>query len=157
MKTNAVSARRRLMGESGAQLLEFAMVLPILLMIIGAIAEFGVMFRTNSVVANAAREGARIAAIPGNETNNYETARARIAETLADGGLAGGRVITITTENVTIATSTVAAGVRVTVGYTHPTLFLGPIVAIMNGTFAQAILIQSTAVMRTEIAAVAGT
>jgi Flp pilus assembly protein TadG len=157
VKTNAVSARRRLMGESGSQLLEFAMVLPILLMIIAAIAEFGVMFRTNSVVANAAREGARIAAIPGNEENNYETARARIAETLTEGGLAGGRVITITPESVTIATSTVAAGVRVTVAYTHTTLFMGPIVAIMNGTFAQAILIQSTAVMRTEIAAVAGT
>lgn len=157
MKANAVSAPRRLMGESGSQLLEFAMVLPILLMIIAAIAEFGVMFRTNSVVANAAREGARIAAIPGNETNNYETARARIAETLADGGLAGNRVITITAENVTIAPATNGAGARVTVAYTHTTLFLGPIVAIMNGTFAQAILIQSTAVMRTEIAAVAGT
>ena len=157
MRKNALSARRRLMGESGSQLLEFAMVLPILLMIIAAIAEFGVMFRTNSVVANAAREGARIAAIPGNDQNNYETARARIAETLAEGGLAGGRVITITPENVTIAAATNGAGVRVTVAYTHTTLFMGPIVAIMNGTFAQAILIQSTAVMRTEIAAVAGT
>ncbi len=148
---------RRLTGESGSQLVEFAMVLPILLLVLAAIVDFGVMFRTNSVVANAAREGARIAAIPGNEQNNYETVRARVAETLTEGRLTGPSVVTITPEAVTIAASTNGAGTRVTVAYTHTTLFLGPIVAIMNGTFAQAILIQSTAVMRTEIAAVAGT
>ena len=75
----STSARRRLAGESGSQLVEFAMILPILLMIIAAIVDFGVMFRTNAVVTNAAREGARLAAIPGNDQNNYETVRARVA------------------------------------------------------------------------------
>ena len=151
------SARRRVAGESGSQLVEFAMILPILLMIIAAIVDFGVMFRTNAVVTNAAREGARLAAIPGNDQNNYETVRARVAETLTEGRLTGPSVVTITPEAVTIAASTNGAGARVTVAYTHTTLFLGPIMAIMNGTFAQAIQMTAVAVMRTEIAAVAGT
>ena len=159
MMTRGATRRctRRLAGESGSQLVEFAMVLPLLLMILAAIAEFGVLFRTNAVVTNAAREAARIAAIPGNQENNYETARARVAEVLADGRLTGPVVVNVTIQNVTIAAGTQAAGVRVNVSYTHTTLFLGPIVAIMNGTFAQAIQMQAVAVMRTEIAAVAGT
>ena len=151
------SLMRRVAGEGGSQLVEFAMVLPIILMILAAIAEFGVLFRTNAVVANAAREGARIAVIPGNEQNNYETARARVAEVLAEGRLTGPVVVNVTVQNFTIAAGTNAAGARVSVWYTHTTLFLGPIVAIMNGTFAQAIQMQAVAVMRTEIAAVAGT
>jgi Flp pilus assembly protein TadG len=151
------SALGRLGAQSGSQLIEFALVLPILLMIVAGIADFGILLRTNSVTANAAREGARIAVIPGNEENDYALARARVAEALAEGNLTGAAVVTVAQESVTIAPNTLAAGVRVTIDYAHNTLFLPTIVGFINGTFAQTITIQSTAFMRTEIAAVSGT
>jgi Flp pilus assembly protein TadG len=146
---------RSLRSSDGGQLVEFALVLPILLMILTAIMEFGFMLRTNSVSAAAAREGARMAVIPGAEEDNYLMVRSRVNTALAEGNLDPGRAnITIVAENVTIAPNTVAAGVRVNVAYTYTTMFLGPIFAIINGSFAQSIVIQTTAVMRTQIAAV---
>ena len=48
-------------SEDGAQLVEFALVLPMLLLVVLGIAEFGFIFQRYEVVTNAAREGARIA------------------------------------------------------------------------------------------------
>ncbi len=142
-------------SSEGGQLVEFALVLPILLMILTAIMEFGFMLRTNSVTAAAAREGARMAVIPGAEEDNYIRVRSRVNTALAEGNLTPALAnITVVQENITIAPNTVAAGVRVNVAYTYNTMFLGPILAIINGSFAQSIVIQTTAVMRTEIAAV---
>lgn len=45
--------------ESGVQLLELALVLPILLLLFGAVAEFGRYFYEYTTVAKAARVGAR--------------------------------------------------------------------------------------------------
>ena len=52
-------------SEDGAQLVEFALVLPLLLLVMLGIAEFGFMFQRYEVVTNAAREGARLAVLPG--------------------------------------------------------------------------------------------
>ena len=52
-------------SEDGAQLVEFALVLPLLLLVVLGIAEFGFMFQRYEVVTNAAREGARLAVLPG--------------------------------------------------------------------------------------------
>ena len=52
-------------SEDGAQLVEFALVLPMLLLVVLGIAEFGFIFQRYEVVTNAAREGARIASLPG--------------------------------------------------------------------------------------------
>ncbi len=53
----------RLARREGQSLVEFALVLPILLLIIVGILEFGIAFRTYQVVTNAAREGARTAVL----------------------------------------------------------------------------------------------
>ena len=52
-------------SEDGAQLVEFALVLPLLLLVVLGIAEFGFIFQRYEVVTNAAREGARMAVLPG--------------------------------------------------------------------------------------------
>jgi Flp pilus assembly protein TadG len=54
----APSRRRR-----GATLLEFALVVPVLMLILLGIMEFGWLTHNQLVVANAAREGARLAAV----------------------------------------------------------------------------------------------
>ncbi len=57
--------RRRGRREDGAELIELAIVLPILLLVVAAIIDFGFLFQRYEAVTNAAREGARIAVLPG--------------------------------------------------------------------------------------------
>jgi Flp pilus assembly protein TadG len=67
-------------AEQGSAVVEFALVLPILLLIVFGIINFGVLLYNQSVITNAAREGARWAAIHssavyGNTcTNSYSAA-----------------------------------------------------------------------------------
>lgn len=59
--------------ERGVQLLETAIVIPIMLVLFGAVAEFGRYFYEYTTVAKAARVGARyLAAKSVNSSTNYE-------------------------------------------------------------------------------------
>ncbi len=144
---------KRLPSQNGAALVELAIVMPMLLLILSGIAEFGLMLRVFEITTNAAREGARLAALPGNEENDYALVRARVESYLADAALPGARTIAVVPEPVALGALS-ANGARVTVTYTHDCQFLGPIAALMNGSFTDEITLQSFAVMRTEIAAV---
>ena len=53
MRINKVSA------EKGAALVEFALVFPLLLLLLMGIVEFGLLFHNKQVLTNASREGAR--------------------------------------------------------------------------------------------------
>ena len=55
--------RRAMRGDHGAQAVEFALIVPVVLLIIFAIIQFGFAFNTQVTVTQAAREGARLAAI----------------------------------------------------------------------------------------------
>ena len=55
-------ARRR--GERGQAIVELALTLPLLLLVVLGIFDFGLMFQRFEVVTNAAREGARVAVLP---------------------------------------------------------------------------------------------
>jgi len=59
--------------EDGQSVVEFALVLPILLMVVLGIMEFGWLFYGNIVMTSAAREGARVAVVGGTPTQ-IETA-----------------------------------------------------------------------------------
>jgi Flp pilus assembly protein TadG len=50
---------RRIKSESGASLVEFAIVLPLLLLFLFGIIEFGFLLFNKAMLTNAAREGAR--------------------------------------------------------------------------------------------------
>ncbi len=60
--------------ERGAALVELALVLPLLLVVIAGIVDFGLAFQRFEVVANAAREGARLGT-----KRNYGTGRRQAA------------------------------------------------------------------------------
>jgi Flp pilus assembly protein TadG len=49
--------------ESGQSLVEFALVLPIFVVLLFGIMEFGRLWETTNVLTSAAREGARVAAV----------------------------------------------------------------------------------------------
>ncbi|MEW6173975.1 MAG: TadE/TadG family type IV pilus assembly protein [Bacillota bacterium] len=60
-------------GESGQTLVEFALVVPLLLLLVFGTIEFGRIFHAQLVVTSAAQEGARKAAVTGNENDIKET------------------------------------------------------------------------------------
>ncbi len=62
----------------GQAVIEFALVLPILLLVLLGITEFGRAFWTLNVLTQAAREGARVAALGG----NLEAVETRVEEVL---------------------------------------------------------------------------
>lgn len=61
---------RRLKGERGASLVEFAFVLPILVTLVFGIVEFGISYNNYISLRQGAREGARMAVVGNFGTNN---------------------------------------------------------------------------------------
>jgi Flp pilus assembly protein TadG len=70
--------------QRGAASVEFAAVLPILLMFIFGIVEFGRVLTVNQALVNSAREGARVACLPGASNANVQYA---VEEALQNAGL----------------------------------------------------------------------
>ena len=59
MQTRMASRRRRL-GSRGQSLVEFSLVLPVFLLLVAGMVDFGMGLYSNITVLNAAREGARV-------------------------------------------------------------------------------------------------
>jgi Flp pilus assembly protein TadG len=59
-----VGGRRDSRADRGAAAVEFVLVLPVLVMLLFGIIEFGLYFAQQLSVSNAARQGARFAAVP---------------------------------------------------------------------------------------------
>lgn len=55
--------RSRTARERGAAAVEFALILPILLILVGGVIDFGRLFYTQIQLSNAARDGVRLAAM----------------------------------------------------------------------------------------------
>lgn len=134
-------------GEEGQAVIELALTLPLLLLVILGMFDFGLMFQRFEVVTNAAREGARLAVL----TSQYTTASAqqRALDYLASGGVTGGTVgcsagtagslcVTVTPGTTTIAGTSPALTVNemvVEVRYDHQHVFVGPIIRLFGGNF----------------------
>jgi Flp pilus assembly protein TadG len=138
-------------SERGAQLVEFALVLPVLLLIILGIAEFGLIFQRLEVVTNAAREGARIAVLPGYGTADVQS---RVAAYMTAGRVPttaspANPTVAVANWTVTLPGGTTLAGKRVTVTYTHTFLFVQGLAGIFGGSFTTVPLV-AVSEMRTE-------
>src|SRR5688572_15983354 len=142
--------RARWQCERGSELIEFALVAPILLLLLAGIFDFGMMFRTFEAVTNAAREGARVGVLPGYAPADVED---RIDAYMGASGLTG--AYTVAVANVPVATGAGTFTARsVTVNYTYQFAVLGAIGAAFGGSYTS-IPLQAVSVMRTETQAVA--
>jgi Flp pilus assembly protein TadG len=69
-----MSARENLItGQKGSVMVEFALISTVLIMLLVGIIQFGLIFNTQLSLENAAREGARFAALPDNANNDAAT------------------------------------------------------------------------------------
>jgi hypothetical protein len=75
----------RVLGDrAGQALAEFVLIIPVLLLLVFGIVEFGLAFRTHQIVTNAAREGARVAVLP---SSDEDRARDVVVDRLESAGL----------------------------------------------------------------------
>ena len=138
-------------NESGQSLLETAMTLPLILLIVVGIFEFGRAFQTWQVLSNAAREGARVAILP------YATladVQSRVNSYMQGGQLDNYQAATVTINQntpVAVGAGTAASSV-VTVSYPFSFSVLNPVAnLVVNGsTVGSPITLAVTAQMRNE-------
>jgi Flp pilus assembly protein TadG len=146
----SVTRIRRLARDQGAELVEFAIVLPLLLLLIAGIVDFGFLFQQYEVVTNAAREGARIAVLPeyANLTADVQT---RVSSYVTAGGLSGTPTTTVDwAATLPAPGGTTVPAVRVTVTYPHPFLFIGPVARLFGGGSWGTLMLSASTTMRLE-------
>ncbi len=124
----------RLRGERGASAVEFALVLPLLVLLVLGIVEFGRGFQVSGTLSAAAREGVRVMALQ----NNPAAARAAVRSAASSLDPA------ITNAQITITPATCPPGagtttVRLTIDYDLP---------LMTGLFGATFDLSGTGVMR---------
>ena len=147
---SGLTLRRRLGSARGAELVEVALTMPVLLLMFAGIVEIGFLVQRYAVVTNAAREGARVAAVPG--WSQTEVAERVNAYLTAAGLPVAGVITTATPVPVTTPTRTINA-VQVTVAYPHPYMILGTVTALFVAEPQTSLTLTAAATMRAEIAA----
>ena len=125
---------RRRLNSSGQEIVEYAMVLPLFLLLIFGIIDFGRTIFAYTSIANAAREGARAGIVPSATVDDIKA-----AATERIGGLH------LTPDNVTVLTGT--SQITVEVAYDH-SLLTGPVIQIVGGN--PVLELRSVSTMRTE-------
>jgi Flp pilus assembly protein TadG len=148
---------RRWRADEGAQLVEFALVLPLLLLVVLGIAEFGFLFQRYEVITNAAREGARMAVLPGYSSPMGQAAvAARVQAYVAagrvpvSGGTPGNPTVLLANDTIPVAGGLPPVNVkRVTVTYTHTYMFISGIAGLFGNAYTT-VPLTAVAEMRTE-------
>jgi len=148
-----ISPKRAAASERGAELIEFALVFPLLLFVVLGIVDFGFLFQRMEVVTNAAREGARIAVLPGYDDADVT---ARVLDYIEEGGVpteAGNPEIASDDYPIPIGGGATITGKRVTVTYTHNYLFIGGLASWFGGGSFTTVPLSGVATMRDEVPA----
>lgn len=119
--------------ERGAAAVEMALVLPLLILLVGGIIDFGRAFMTQVVVTNAAREGTRVAVVTKDASQlGNVTTRAQAA---ADLNPMASATVTVS-NNIPdgSACTTTATTVTVTVSAPFKWFFLGVLPGTLPST-----------------------
>jgi Flp pilus assembly protein TadG len=104
--------------EEGAAVVEFALVLPLLLMILFGIIEFGLVLYNQEVITNASREGARFGIVIGDPRPSTGQIQGVVNTYLTNSGLKSGNA------TVSVAGAQGASGSDLTVSIAYPYNFL---------------------------------
>jgi Flp pilus assembly protein TadG len=123
--------RKRFHSQRGASAVEFALVVPLLLMLLLGIVEFGRVFNVQLQLTAAARESVRVMAI----TKQADTAILKAKEA------APNLSPMLATSDITIAANSCTAAPNATVNISYS-------VSMISGLFADVVPLTAKAVMR---------
>jgi len=122
--------------QLGQGLVEFALILPFLLLVVLGTFDMGRAVYTKTVISNAAREGARVGIIPGKSDAEIRTA----AINMAVG-------VPLQTSHITISRN--AASETITVNIAFPLTPMTPLIGQYFGP-SGTLTVRSSATMKTE-------
>lgn len=144
---------RRWLSERGAEVIEFALILPLLLLLVFGIVDFGFLFQRYIVVTNAAMEGARVRVLPG-----YDDADAidRTTTYAVEGGIPNAGTCPPLCVDVQLLALPASGGGtwpghQVTVNYIHEYSYIGPISELFGGSFSS-VTLRARSTMRSQVA-----
>jgi Flp pilus assembly protein TadG len=151
-------------GDRGAALVELALVVPLLLVLIAGIVDFGFAFQRYEVITNAAREGARLSSLTGYDdafvqerVRDYVKKALNLSDSTLDTVMPAANCVIVSHPNVTVNLSggdTVDAPVaRVDAFYHHQFMLLGPIMGLINKSWGSSISLKGTSLMRVQVTA----
>jgi len=140
-------------GSSGQSMIEFALVVPMLLVLVFGIVEFGNAWRHYQLITNTAREGARVAVLPSSTAAIVDSV---IDDRLNGSGLdADSAIVTLAILDFGDPNYSASAD-TVTIVYPYNFVFLGPVVDLMCAVFGcgqggfSSVQLSSTSIMRNE-------
>jgi Flp pilus assembly protein TadG len=133
----------RKLNERGAVAAEFALLLPLLLIILFGIIDFGMMMYSREIVTNAAREGARAGIVQGPPKRTGGEILAIVDNYLTGTGVNPADV------NFTTAGAGLTNPNTLTVGGTYNYNFLVPVIPVLVG-IPNPLIIPIQVVMRHE-------
>jgi Flp pilus assembly protein TadG len=125
-----------LKDEKGQNIVEFALVVPMLLLLVFGIAEYGRAWMTRNIMTGAAREAVRIAVVP---SGSISAAEARANQILSSAGISPANV-NVNDDGTSFGT------VTATVSYDFPVVVVG----FIPGMDSSKITLTSTTTMRKE-------
>ena len=140
----------RLKSARGTAMIELALTLPLILFISVGIFEFGRAYETMQVLTNAAREGARVAVLPGSAADAVKT---RVKSYMELGGLTWcDTCVVVAATEIGIGGGATAAGSKVTVNYPFSFMVLQPVARLLvsGSTMPAAFTMSAAAEMRNE-------
>ena len=145
----ALSARRLYRTDDGAEVIEMAVVLPLLLLLIMGIIDFGFLFQRYVVLTNAAVEGARVATLPGYSDAD---AIARVQSYAESGGIADPVNAAVVAVALPGAGGGVWPGRQVIATHVYTLQYVGPI-AELFGDGPPSVTLTASSTMRSQVAA----
>ncbi len=119
------ASRRRSARGRGQALVEFALVIPIFLLLVAGMIDFGLGLNASITVSNAAREGARLGVVTKLTANELDfigptgTIQTRVKSVLGS-GLVSGATITVTCERPAVPPATTPTACVFATGQTNP-------------------------------------
>lgn len=138
---------RRIRSERGAEIIELAVVTPLLLVMLGALVDFAFVFQRWEVLTNAAREGARVGILPAYSCTPGAggDVEPRVQAYLTSAGVSSGATIEVAQTTVSGFTSC-----NVRVSMFQPLSTLGIFGQFFGGSFTS-VFVAGGAAMRTEV------
>jgi Flp pilus assembly protein TadG len=136
--------RKAVRRERGASAVEFAIIMPLLFLVIAGIVDFGRAFFTEIQLANSAREGARAAVVLPNPPNTGVAASITARATAAAPGVVDPAGVTL------VATCTGNPNAQATVDVSAPFQWtiMRPALALVGATWGLNGTLTSRAVMQ---------
>lgn len=115
-------------AHDGAAMVEFAIVLPVFLLITWGVIDFGRLFFISNSLANAAREGGRYAAVLADPVLDASAVKQKVKASFSPFG-----GDSLTDAEISVDTTTISGGVVVTIS-NYPAPVLTPLSSLIGTT-----------------------